>query len=287
MTAGVPGRPLAGSMRVWFLIDTLLVASAGTQLFVLATSTDRFFAWTIEPPVTAAFLGAGYWASVPLVFLASRQTSWANARIAVYGVWVFVTLTLITTLVHIDKFHLDDPESTARLAAWSWLVVYVVVAVGLPVLTLVQLRKPGGEPPRRMLLPQSFRAVVGVLTAAAAVVGVVLYVAPGTLPWPWPLSTLTSQSVGAWLIGVALIMGQVVWENDWKRVRIAMVALIVLGALYLIVLLVAYRDAVDWRDPLGPGLVVFAIAILGAGASGLSRARRAGSILTFVGPPRG
>lgn len=286
MTSGVPGRPLAASMRVWFLLDTLLVAGAGTQLLVLATSTDRFFAWTIEPAVTAAFLGAGYWASVPLVFLASRQTSWANARIAVYGVWVFVTLTLITTLVHIDKFHLSDSEPTAWWAAWIWLVVYIVVAVGLPVLTLLQLRQPGGEPPRRMLLPQGFRAGLGLLAAAAGVIGVVLYVAPGALEWPWPLSSLTSQSLGAWLIGVALIMAQVIWENDWKRVRIAMVALIVLGALYVFVLLVAYRDAVDWSNPLAPALVMFAVATLGAGAWGLSRARRAGSILTFAGPAR-
>ena len=29
-------------------------------LFVLATTTEQTFAWTIQPPLTAAFLGAGY-----------------------------------------------------------------------------------------------------------------------------------------------------------------------------------------------------------------------------------
>jgi hypothetical protein len=34
------------------------VLLAGLQLFVFATETDRFFAWTIASPLTAAFLGA-------------------------------------------------------------------------------------------------------------------------------------------------------------------------------------------------------------------------------------
>ena len=39
---------------------SLLTALASVVLFVLSASTEKYFAWTIQPPVTAAFLGAAY-----------------------------------------------------------------------------------------------------------------------------------------------------------------------------------------------------------------------------------
>ena len=75
---------------------------AGLQLFVLTGQTDRFFAWTIAVALSAAFLGAGYWAAVPMTLAAWREPVWANARIAVPGVWVFTTLTLVVTIRHRD-----------------------------------------------------------------------------------------------------------------------------------------------------------------------------------------
>jgi hypothetical protein len=41
--------------------------------------------------------------------------------------------------------------------------------------------------------------------------------APAAL-WPWKL---TAQAVGAWLVGIGLTAAQVVYENDWRRVRLA------------------------------------------------------------------
>lgn len=269
-------------MRLWLIVETWLVVGAGIQLLVLAAYTDRFFAWTIEPAVTAAVLGVSYWGAAPLVWLAARRRSWAEARIAVYPVWVFATLTLITTLVHLDRFHLGDPQLPARVAAWAWLVVYLVVPVAVLVLWVVQTRIPGTDPPRRMVLPTWFRATALVLAAASGATGAALFVAPGALAWPWLLTALTSQAVGAWLIGIAVLLAQLAWENDWQRVRPALVAMTVLGALYLAVLLVSV-SAVDWSQPLAAGLVVFAGGLLAAGAWGLSAARRAATVLTTAG----
>jgi hypothetical protein len=58
-------RPSAG-LRWFFGVSAVLAAVAGFQLFVGATETDRFFSWTIDPPLTAAFLGAAYWAAMVL-----------------------------------------------------------------------------------------------------------------------------------------------------------------------------------------------------------------------------
>ena len=47
-------------MRALLAVAAVLVFLAGTQLFVFSTRTARYFAWTIDPPMTAAFLGAHY-----------------------------------------------------------------------------------------------------------------------------------------------------------------------------------------------------------------------------------
>ena len=71
-------RTLAPGMRRILNVAGTLVFLAGIQLFVLSTATDRFFAWTIGVPLTAAFLGVGYWASVALEWLAAREKTWVH-----------------------------------------------------------------------------------------------------------------------------------------------------------------------------------------------------------------
>jgi hypothetical protein len=56
-------------MRALLVAFSVLTALAVGALFVLSTATDRYFAWTIEPPLTAALLGAGYAAGCVLVVL--------------------------------------------------------------------------------------------------------------------------------------------------------------------------------------------------------------------------
>src|SRR4051794_39302423 len=88
--AVAPGvRPLTPGMRLMLTVASLLVFVVGIQLFILTDDTDHWFAWTIPPPLTAAFLGGSYWASFALEWLASREGSWARARIAVPAVLSF------------------------------------------------------------------------------------------------------------------------------------------------------------------------------------------------------
>ena len=96
------------------LIASVLVFLVGIQLFVLTEMTDRFFAWTILSPLTAAFLGGAYWASFTMESFASRHRTWASARIAVPAVLVFTAVTLVVTLVHLEQFHLGHPSVMTR-----------------------------------------------------------------------------------------------------------------------------------------------------------------------------
>jgi len=67
-------------LRWFFGASAVLAAIAGAELFLGASDTDRFFSWTIDPPLTAAFMGAAYWAAMVLLAWAARQRSWARAR---------------------------------------------------------------------------------------------------------------------------------------------------------------------------------------------------------------
>ena len=111
-------------MRVALYTGSFLVFLAGIQLFVLTTRTDHYFAWTIANPLTAAFLGAFYWTAIPLAFLSARRRVWADARVGVPGVLVFLWATLLTTLLHLGKFHFSSPDRFAKGAAWLWLIIY-------------------------------------------------------------------------------------------------------------------------------------------------------------------
>lgn len=71
----------------WLLLAAgFLVLLAGFQLFILTEFTDQYFAWTIQPFITAAFLGGGYFASFLMEFLASRKKTWDEGRIVVPAV---------------------------------------------------------------------------------------------------------------------------------------------------------------------------------------------------------
>jgi len=135
-------------MRRLLLVAAVLVLLAGLQLFVFTGHTGTFFAWTIANPLSAAFLGASYWAAVSIEALAGRQKLWANARIAVPAVFVFTVLTLATTLMHLGQFHLGGRFAAGtRIVTIAWIAIYVAVPLLMLVVLFVQLRTPGADPP--------------------------------------------------------------------------------------------------------------------------------------------
>src|SRR5581483_6358835 len=125
-----PLKTLTPGMRRLLTAAAVLVFLAGVQLFVFPGRTARYFAWTINPPLTAAFLGASYWSSVGFELAAARERTWAQARIAAPAVFVFTVLTLVVTLVHIDRFHFGPRfEPATRAVTWIWLAIYSIVPV--------------------------------------------------------------------------------------------------------------------------------------------------------------
>lgn len=257
-------------MHWWFLIDTVLVLITGIQLFVLTEMTNQFFAWTIQAPLTAAFLGAAYWGAIPMLINSFRERIWANARIAVTGVWLFTVLTLVLTIQFWGKFNWASPLFTAQFAFWIWLAIYVLVPVGLLLTWFLQRRVPGGDPPRTRPLPGWFRMVASIQAAILLVVGIALYFASSAvIPfWVWALTPLTAGAVGAWSIGLGLTTAQAVWENDWQRIGGGISGFALFGLLQLIAV-ARYSGQINWGGASAWLYLIFIASILVVGTAGV------------------
>src|SRR5207245_9941462 len=75
-------RPFAKGLRSP-IVAPITRGLLALPLFFFAASTRTSFAWTILPPLTAAILGANYFASAALAVFASRESLWANGRVSV------------------------------------------------------------------------------------------------------------------------------------------------------------------------------------------------------------
>jgi len=264
-------------MRRLLFTASVLVLLAGLQLFVFTGRTDSFFAFTIANPLAAAFLGAAYWAAVPIEAFAGRQAVWANARIAVPAVFVFTVLTLAVTLTHLGQLHLGARFAAGtQIVTVAWIVIYVLVPALMLILLAVQARTPGTDPPRSAGLPAWLYVVLAVQAIVLLGLGTALFAAPGQAAplWPWNLTPMMAQATGAWLISLGVAAGHALLERDARRLRPAAAGSILLAVL-LTIALARYPHQFEWRSASGIVFLIFLATMLLTGTVTLARARRA------------
>ncbi len=275
MTGTSPRRTTAGMRRV-LVVAAGLVFTLGTILYLGSGATDRFFAWTIAVPLTAAMLGVGYLSSGLSEIVAARTPVWANARLAGVPVLIFSVITLAVTVIHRDLFHFGPGHpATARLVAWAWLVVYLAFPAAMTAALIGQRRVAGADPPRLHRLSRGWKLGLGVASGALAGPGAILLLAPTLMArvWPWPLTPLTARALGAWGIGLGVGLAQGIWEDDWHRLRVAAPIYPIFGALGLITLL-RYAGSVHWARPAAWILLTVLVGLLAGGAYAAATTRR-------------
>jgi hypothetical protein len=229
--------PIAG-LRWFFRVAAGLALIAGFLLFVGAAHTDRFFSWTIDPQLTAAFLGSAYWAACVLLAWAAVQDRWDRARVALPPVLVIAVLLLVATLAHLDKFHLSS------LFGVFWLAVYVIVTPLLVYLLVLQ-RQAG---PLTAGAGGRLPPLVRLLLAAEAIVqlgiGAALLVAPvgAAGAWPWLLTPLTGRAIGAFLVGFGVAAAVAAAVGELARYSGPAYSYATLGALELAAVGIHWSD---------------------------------------------
>ena len=260
-------RPLTPALRALLAGFAGLALIAGFLLFPLAEETDRFFSWTIQPPLTAAFLGAAYWAAFVLIGWSASRTTWEEVVPAIVPVTVIAVLLLAATLIHLDKFDLDS------LFGWFWLAVYCAVPLALalpdpaaagsaaagrraggdavPAPAARHARCPGARHGRARDRSVGFSLQRGHDLAVAA-------------------HPLTARAVGAFLIGFAAAAAFAALDNRVERLRGAAYAYATLGALELLTAAIFFEDFDDGESAI---YVSFAASVLLLGLAGSATVR--------------
>lgn len=271
---------LARPMRAILILAAVLVFLAGFQLNVFPLRTAEWFAWTVDPPMTAVFLGAAYWSSAVLEVSGARSPGWGRARLTVWTVLVFTTLTLAVTLVHLDRFHLGaDQATSARLITRAWIAIYAGVPVGMVVALVLQARSrmPIRVEDAARPLPSLLRWLLTVLAVALLGCGLALLAAPdhADVLWAWPLTPLTARAVGAWLVGLGWAAAHARLLDDASQVW----PLGPTGAAFVVLeclALVRYGGVLDWWGWQTAAYLV-GLAWIGAVATWLLLLRAAGA----------
>lgn len=262
-------RRLTGGMAALLWTAGILVFLAGFQLFVLTESTERHFAWTIDPPLTAAFLGGSYWSSAVFEWTAARRRYWGEARIAVPAVFTFTVLTLVISLIHLDRLHLGTEfEVVTRAVTWLWLAIYVAVPLLMAGLWIRQQAMPGVDPGPGVGLPGWLRILLWIHAGGLGAFGIGLLAAPDSIGslWPWSLTPLTGRAIGAWLVSLGVVAVHLLWSNSAGAGHPAGWAYVVFGILQAVALM-RYPDLLVWSSPSGIAYLVFlaSAVIIGTG----------------------
>jgi hypothetical protein len=244
---------------IWILL--VLAAANGLFLYLLPGLADTEYAWSIKPPVNAAFIGAGFLAGTLATGLVlATATRWRAFSTLPPALWVLASTLLAATIIHHDRFKWDYPPT------WVWGIVYAGVPLAVPFLVARQRRvadaQPAADPALRALRVLS--AIVGVPLVIGAAA---LFVAPVELGqhWPWPLTPLLARAVAAWyaLFGTMLVSCAIALRRPAEAL-IAYATLAAWSAL-LLALPLMHPDDVS-----GGGLwIALMLVLLGLSAYGL------------------
>jgi hypothetical protein len=210
--------------RFVFWADLVGVFLAGAQFVFFPDRTEDLASWTIAVPLTAAFLGFAYGATLPSIVLAIRMRRWARVRILPVMALVLTTLALLATLRDLDKFHFNDGVLLARTAAWFWLILYALLPpLNLGVFVLQERSSAGHPDPVERPLISWVRALLFLYAVGLTVIGLGLVFAFGSFDglWPWPLTRLTAGVIGGFLTTLAAGCWWALRAGDWMPFRLA------------------------------------------------------------------
>ena len=246
------------SRSVLYSLVLPLLFIAGVQLFLLSEQTETYFAWTFAAPISAAFMGAGYWAALFHAYSAARARDWAYVRTSMAAALTATTLLTVTTFLHLNKFHLASPFFITRFVTWVWIGVYIFVPPILAIAWMIQRRLPaalvgGGNP-----LPAWMRGGFLLLSAFALLAGLGLFLTPAAVsaPWPWTVTPLAARAVASWLCAFGVACLSLTIENDVQHGAGTCTSLFAFCVLELVVA-ARYSSAIDWGKPLAVLYILF------------------------------
>jgi Ca2+/Na+ antiporter len=255
-----PVSPAAGRLtpltRAGVVVLLVLAAANGLFLYLFPAEAKAHYAWPIAPPISAAFLGAGFLAgTVPTALVVFATERWRSLRTLPPALFVLAVTLFAATLLHAGRFRWGYPPT------WGWTLVYASVPFGVAVLWRNQERDPEPVPPADPALRpvRAASAVLGVLLVAGAAL---LFAAPVRFAahWPWELTALTGRAIAPWYAMIGVILLACAASLRVAREAVIPYATLLAWSVLLLLLPVLHADDVV-RD--GAELVVY-LAVLAA-----------------------
>jgi hypothetical protein len=249
-------------MRAFAGISLVLLFIAACVLYFFPGDTDRLFAWTIRPTLTAMLMGAGYFAATYFFIRLLRERRWHRVALAFPAITSFSCCMTIATALHWDRFNHEHP------AFWAWAFGYAIAPFLVIGLWLVNRRAESTTlEAEDVTVHPVFRALLAIGGIGAVGLALVCIIAPATIMaiWPWQLTPLTTRVIGGWLTVPALIALAIAIDARWSAARYLVQSLIV----GLVLLMVAFTRAWTELDQ-GPGtwiIVAGAFVVLGVNAA--------------------
>ena len=234
------------STRVFAAVVTAILVTAWVVLYLWPEQTDRRFAWTVEPTMTAMLMGAGYGSAALFWTRVTAGRRWHAVGLGFLPTTLFTWMLLAATLLHWDKFH----HGTGAFRLWLW--IYIVTPVAVPVVWAWNRRHDPGV--RDTADPPFPTPVVAALIASGVVMLAIaawLFLFPSSAigVWPWTLTPLTARTVAAFvaLPGVAWLA--IAADRRWSATK-AIVETLALGLVLLLIAVARAWEQFDTGRPL-------------------------------------
>lgn len=225
-----------------FIVPFLLVAFV--VLYGLPRDTDRWFAWTIKPPMTPMTLGAVYLGGAYFFVRAFRAKTWHTVKAGFVAVGTFASLMGVATIIHWDRFN------HSHVAFWLWAGLYFTTPMLVWGVWAANRRRSSDPAPGDVLLPPIARRLLAATGALAVTMALFLFLFPQQAidAWPWTITPLTSRVLGSiFALGIAQL--GVLTDARWSAARLMLQVQVGMLALILIAAARAHADF-DGSNPL-------------------------------------
>lgn len=245
-----PFTRIVAAVIVPFLVLAFVI------LYFFPHLSGERFAWEIQPPMTAMFMGAGYLGGSWLFINAIIGRRWHRIAPGFLPVTTFTVAMLLATILHWDIFQPD------HFPFILWLALYVVTPFLVPLVWLLNRPADTGEPEEDdLVVPTVARWALGALGVVLLGFALLGFIRPTWLIdlWQWPLSPLTARIMSGWLalmgVGGVVISTDVRW-SAWK------VGLQSIGLWHLLVVIAAVIRRADFHNGLANWYLVSVLVVL-------------------------
>lgn len=245
-----PLTRIVAAVVVPFLVLAFII------LYFFPELSGQHFAWSIQPNMTAMFMGAGYIGGSWLFLNAIFGRRWHRVAPGYPPVTAFTIAMFLATVLHWDRF---DP---GHLPFILWLGLYVITPFLVPLIWLYNRRADSGAPEADDIqTPAAARwglRLIGLVILIFAVIG---FLRPEWLIslWVWKLSPLTARVMSGWfaLLGVGgLVIGR---ETRWSSWRVGLQAI---GLWHLLVVIAALLNPADFNGGLFNWYLISVVVVL-------------------------